>query len=609
MKFGTFFPGNNRCIFKVWAPRVDNIKLKIQYPEEKILPLEKDERDFWYGNFENILPGTKYFYRINDTADFPDPASNYQPDGVHGPSEIVDHSFFNWNDESWMPHALEDYIIYELHIGTFTKEGTFDSAVEKIPHLRELGITAVEIMPVAQFPGNRNWGYDGVYPFAPQNSYGGPAGLKRLVNELHKNNIAAILDVVYNHLGPEGNYLNQYAPYFSKKYNTDWGDAINFDGEYSDEVRNYFIENALYWFENYHFDALRLDAIDKIYDSRAKHFLAELAERVDEYSKIKGIIKYLIAESDLNDEKVIRPLSEKGFGMDAQWSDDLHHSLHTLLTGETKGYYADFGKTADLVKSIKKSFVYDGIYSSYRKRSHGNDVSERELHQFIICLQNHDQTGNRAYGERISGLISFEQYKLASALLLMMPYVPLLFMGQEIYENSPFLYFVSHTDADLIKSVREGRAREYDLLKHNENIPDPFSPDTFIKSRLNRVLLNNEKNKIIFSLYRELISLRKYFFLPRKLTRRDIIVKHSGEIKTILVYLHSPVKELFYIMNFEPQTVTTFIDIPHGEWKKALDTSSVKWLGPGTSAEEFLTGKEQNITLQGESFILYEREL
>jgi len=609
MKLGSFIPGNNKCSFNVWAPRADNLKLKLCYPEEKILPMIKGEKNYWNGVFANLPPGTKYYYRINDTIDLPDPASNYQPDGVHGPSEIVDHSLFKWDDENWTPHSLEDYIIYELHIGTFTKEGTFNSAIDKIPHLLELGITTVEIMPIAQFPGKRNWGYDGVYPFAPQNSYGGPAGLKNLVNALHNNNIAVILDVVYNHLGPEGNYLNQYAPYFSKKYHTGWGDAVNFDGEYSDEVRNYFIENALYWFEYYHFDGLRLDAIDKIYDSRAKHFLAELAERIHEYSEKTGLKKILIAESDLNDEKIIRPLEEKGFGLDAQWSDDFHHSLHSLLTGERNGYYADFGKTDDLVKSIKNSFVYDGIYSAYRKRSHGNDVSERELHQFIICLQNHDQIGNRAYGERISELISFEQYKLASALLLMSPYIPLLFMGQDIHENSPFLYFVSHADQDLIKSVREGRRKEYNFYKYKEDIPDPFSPETFIKSGVNWELLNNKKNKVIFLLYQKLISLRKYYFLPHELTRRDIIVKHSDGIKVILVYLHSHIKELFYIMNFEPQTVTAFTDIPNGSWKKVLDTSSFEWLGPGVSAEEFLTGKEQNIILQRESFVLYETEL
>jgi maltooligosyltrehalose trehalohydrolase len=334
MNIGAIYRGDNKCTFRVWSPLVKDIKVKITYPVEKILQLEKDSSDYWTGEFNDIVPGTRYMYRINNGFDRADPASNYQPFDVHSESEVIDHSSYKWNDEKFKPVLLEDYIIYEMHTGTFTPEGTFESAIGKIKHLKSLGITAVEIMPVAQFPGSRNWGYDGAYPFAVQNSYGGPEGLKKLVDTLHSNGFSVILDVVYNHLGPEGNYLSQYAPYFTSRYQTPWGNAVNFDGYYSDEVKNYFFENALYWFEHFHFDALRLDAIDKIYDRTAKHFLQELAEKTDEFSSRSGKKKILIAESDLNDDKIIRPLHQKGFGIDAQWSDDFHHSLHSFITGE-----------------------------------------------------------------------------------------------------------------------------------------------------------------------------------------------------------------------------------------------------------------------------------
>lgn len=358
MKIGANYTGNGICEFVVWAPFRKRMDLKPIFPEEKIIPMKKDSMGYWRTVMTNVPNGLRYYYRIDDERERPDPASHFQPEGVHGPSEIIDHTVFNWEDSTFKGIALSEMIIYEIHIGTFTPEGTFDAIIPRIPKFKELGINAIDIMPVAQFPGKRNWGYDGVYPFSVHNSYGVPEGLKRLVNECHKHDIAMILDVVYNHLGPEGNYLWDYGPYFTDKYKTSWGQAINFDDAYSNDVRNFFIENALHWFNNYHIDALRLDAIHGIYDRSAIPFLQELAERVEEFSDREKRKFYLIAESDLNDSRIIKPRSQGGLSLDAQWCDDFHHCLHTLLTGESDGYYVDFGKMEHLIKSIKEGFVY-----------------------------------------------------------------------------------------------------------------------------------------------------------------------------------------------------------------------------------------------------------
>jgi maltooligosyltrehalose trehalohydrolase len=608
MNIGAVYKGDDKCKFRVWSPFANDIKVRITYPEEKLLQLEKENDDYWVGEFQEIIPGTRYKYRINKGFERPDPASNYQPFDVHSESEVIDHSSFKWNDNAFKEIPLEQYIIYELHIGTFTPEGTFQSAIEKIGHLKDVGINVVEIMPVAQFPGERNWGYDGVHPFAPQNTYGGPEGLKKLIDALHYNGFSVILDVVYNHLGPEGNYLSQYAPYFTNRYQTPWGNAVNFDGKYSDNVRNYFIENALYWFEYYHFDGLRLDAIDRIYDQGAKHFLQELAESVSEYNLKKGKKKILIAESDLNDDKIIRPLDQKGFGIDAQWSDDFHHSLHALITGEKDGYYQDFGTVESLIKSIKNSYVYDGKFSKYRKRRHGNSAAERNLNQFVVCIQNHDQIGNRGLGERINSLISFELYKLSSALVILSPYIPLIFMGQEFFDTSPFLYFVSHSDPDLIKAVQKGRRKEFGDFKWSDEIPDPFAEETFNKSKLQWDYSPEPKGAVVYALYKKLIQIRKKHPVYKQTSRSSVDVKKAEEYKVILLHRQSSEKNLYFIISFEPETVTLLINIPEGNWRKVLDTSDTEWLGSGVSTEKQLIGKQQSITIKRESLVLYESE-
>ena len=484
MRPGARYLGNGASEFVVWAPLVKNMAVKVVSAPERLVPMERNESGYWTAMVSDLPPGTRYLYRLDNDRDRPDPASHFQPEGVHGPSEIVDHTTFPWQDTTWKGLPLPSMIMYELHIGTFTEEGTFDAAISRLAGLKELGINAIELMPVSQFPGSRNWGYDGVYPYAVQNTYGGPEGLKRFVDACHNRGIVVILDVVYNHIGPEGNYVWDFGPYFTDRYRTPWGRAINFDGAFSDEVRNYFINNALHWVREYHLDALRIDAIHGIFDFSAKHFLQELGEAVHLEAEALGRSVYVIPESDLNDVRVINPAEIGGYGLDAQWNDDFHHALHALITGELKGYYEDFGKVEQLEKSLREGFIYSGQYSCFRKRRHGNDSKERPAHQFVVFSQNHDQVGNRMLGDRISKLASFEALKLAAGLVILSPSLPLLFMGEEYGEDAPFLYFVSHEDMDLIEAVRTGRKEEFKPFSWEGEPPDPQSEETFRASKL-----------------------------------------------------------------------------------------------------------------------------
>lgn len=507
MRIGAYYK-SGFCDFTVWAPLVDSLELKVLNTVLKYYPMLSSDDGCWTLRTKDVRPGSKYLFRVNQEAEYPDPASFSQPQGVHSASVVIDHNAYTWTDQSWQGIDLCEYIIYELHVGTFSSRGTFESVIGKLDYLKGIGINAIEIMPIAQFPGERNWGYDGVYPFAVQNSYGGCDGLKKLVNAAHEKGLAVILDVVYNHLGPEGNYLWAYGPYFNNKYKCAWGDAINFDGEYSYGVREYFIQNSLYWFECFHIDALRIDAVHGIYDFSAKHILAELAERVEAYSKINGRKRYLIAESDLNDSRIVKPSAFGGFNIDAQWSDDFHHALHTISTNESFGYYCDFGNVSDLAKSFKQAVVYDGIYSKYRRRYHGNSFENVSNSKHIVFSQNHDQIGNRANGERLSTLVSFEQLKLIAASVLLSPYIPLIFMGEEYAEENPFLYFVSHSDEALIDAVRKGRRKEF-ALSDLAHIPDPQSLETFVRSKLDFDKADCDKYEIILRFYKEIIRIRK----------------------------------------------------------------------------------------------------
>jgi maltooligosyltrehalose trehalohydrolase len=607
MKIGSNYLGERRCEFVVWGPFLNKVDLKIVSTEKRIFPLRKDEKGYWATVVEEIFPGTLYLYSLDGKRDMPDPASHFQPEGVHGPSEVVDHSAFKWEDSGWKGIPLFKMIMYEIHVGTFTPEGTFDAIIPRLDDLRDLGINAIELMPVSQFPGERNWGYDGTYPFSVQTSYGGPDGLKRLVNASHRKGMLVILDVVYNHLGPEGNYLWDFGPYFTDKYRTLWGRAINFDDAYSNEVRNFFIENALHWFKNYHIDALRLDAIHGISDLSAKPFLQELTERIEEFSFQEGKKFYLIAESDLNDAKVIRPRELGGYDIDAQWCDDFHHSLHTLVTGEHQGYYIDFGKIEHLVTSFREGYVYSGQYSEYRKRNHGNSSKDRPAGQFIVFSQNHDQVGNRMLGERLSTLVSFEALKLAAGSVLLSPYIPILFMGEEYGEEAPFLYFVSHSDSDLIETVRKGRKEEFKAFKWQGDLPDPQSTETFLKSKIKWEKRLEGKHRVLLDYYKNLIKLRRDIPALSHLDKECLDVSELEGKRVLFLKRWKDDSDVFCIFNFHDTDIRLTVPLTEGIWEKILDSSENIWNGPGTLLPARLT-QGQTITVRNQSLALYMKE-
>ncbi|AFZ56740.1 malto-oligosyltrehalose trehalohydrolase [Anabaena cylindrica FACHB-243] len=612
MRTGANYLGNGECEFTVWSPTLNSVAVQILTPQKQVIPLKPHREGYWQTKVNDVYPDTLYRYVLDGENAFADPASQYQPEGVHGPSQVVDPQF-NWTDDNWTGVPLESMIFYELHVGTFTPEGTFTAIIPRLAELRELGINAIELMPIAQFPGDthieptlayRNWGYDGVYPFAVQNSYGTPADLKELVNACHQYGIAVVLDVVYNHFGPEGNYMGQFAPYFTKTYKTPWGNAMNFDDAHSQGVRHYFIQNALYWLGEFHIDALRLDAIQAIYDLGAKHFLWELAEAIHSFSQNANRKRYLIAESDLNNPQIIRPAELGGYGLDAQWSDDFHHALHALLTGDRQGYYQDFGQYAQLAKAYQDTFVYDWQYAPHRKRFHGISCRDRPPSQFSVCIQNHDQIGNQMKGDRLWERISFEGLKLAAGAVLLSPYLPLLFMGEEYGETAPFMYFVSHSDPDLIQAVRAGRKEEFEAFHYDEDPPDPESAETFLRCKLNWQLRNEGKHKVLLDWYRQLIDWRKTH--PALLTQdRNSIQATSDEDKQIVIVRRaSESSQVIFALNFNQSPITVTLPI-EGTGHKRLDSADAQWAGFGSQApDNLLVG--QQLQLQPNSLVLYE---
>jgi len=545
------------------------------------IPLIQEPFGYWKGTAQDISPGTRYQYFLNHSMERPDPASRSQPEGVHGPSEIIDPQAFSWTDREWRGMPLEQYIIYELHTGTFTPEGTFEAIIGRLPYLRdEVGITAIELMPVAQCPGTRNWGYDGTYLFAPQHNYGGPDGLKRLVDASHAAGLAVIMDVVYNHLGPEGNYLGDFGPYFTDTYKTPWGSAINYDGPESDAVRHFVISNAVYWTHEYHIDALRLDAIHGIFDFSAKHLLQDIGEAVHAEGQRLNRKVHVIAESDLNDARIISPLSKGGYGLDGQWSDDFHHALHTVLTKERSGYYEDFGQLKDLANAIRDGVVYTGQYSLHRRRRHGNSFKQCLPGQLAVCAQNHDQIGNRAHGDRLSSLVSFEALKVANATVLLSPYLPLLFMGEEYGETAPFLYFIDHGDPDLIEAVRQGRKREFAAFGWTD-IPDPYDRGTFERSRLQATLGTNLQQQAHLRWCQALIHLRKSIPALGTGAKGDRVQIWSHP-KSQLLIIHRRAKqgpEALILLGFHKNSTLALAKIPKGNWENRLNSGTSTFSG------------------------------
>ena len=503
--------------FRIWAPKLQRLSVELS---GSILELNRDEAGIFSGKAE-ARAGDRYCYLVGDKR-LPDPVSRFLPEGVHGRTEIVDPDAFVWADEGWRGLGFNEHIIYELHVGTFSPEGTFDGVINKLDHLRALGVTAIEIMPVAAFPGDRNWGYDGVSLYAVQASYGGPEGLKRLVNAAHRAGLAVVLDVVYNHLGAEGNYLREFGPYFTDRYHTVWGDAINYDGEGCQQVRKYVIENALYWIREYHIDGLRLDAIQAIYDSSKTHIIKELARDVQEFARGANRQICVIAESDQNDRNLILPAMEGGFGLDAVWSDDFHHSVHTFLTKENRGYYQDYGEREKIVKALNEGFVFQGQHYRFWRASRGSSSEGIPLLRHVFCIQNHDQIGNRCTGERLSHLVPRGAAKAAAALLLLAPETPLLFMGEEYAEPAPFQFFTDYGDKNLQEAVIEGRKKEFEEFGWEET-PNPQDPKTFARSKLTWKIDND-----MLAWYQELLGLRRKFITHSARTCRARL--SDGEI-------------------------------------------------------------------------------
>ena len=559
-----------KVLFRVWAPLARSVEVELVGSGTPKAQLQRDGE--YFQGLVPAAPGDRYWYWLDGTVRRPDPVSRSQPDSVHGPSQVIDPTFA-WSDSEWKGIVLEKSIFYELHVGTFTSEGTFEAIIPHLDYLCELGITSVELMPVAQFPGERNWGYDGTYPFAPQNSYGGPDGLKRLVDACHSRGLAVVLDVVYNHLGPEGNYLHSFGPYFTNRYHTPWGDAVNFDGAGSDAVRHFFISNALYWINEYHIDALRLDAIHHIYDFSAQHILQEMTEAVHRQGNLLGRQVYVVAESDLNDVRVIKSPTSGGYGLDAQWNDDFHHALRSLLTGEQTGYYADFGQLSDFVKSYGEGFVLSGGYSSFRKRRHGSSSAKIPPGQLVVFSHNHDQVGNRMRGERPGEYLSAQQLMLAAATVLLSPYVPLLFMGEEYAESAPFPYFVSHGDAELVEGVRRGRLEEFGTSGIQGTPPDPQSEATFLSAKLNHEQRLQSEHRAIFAFYRQLIHLRKECTPIARLSRDEMELVTCEEEQVLAVIRRFDGGQLLCLFNFSDQSRVVLPPLASGTMSLILDST------------------------------------
>ncbi len=603
------------CRFVVWAPfreRVAAHLLSAAGAPVGEVPLRRDELGYWEGA-ARVPAGTRYAWLLDGATLRPDPCSFHQPEGVHASSEVVDPGAWRWSDAGWRGPVLSDLTLYELHVGTFTPEGTLEAIVPRLAALREVGLSAIELMPVAAFPGERGWGYDGVYPYAVHGAYGGPRALQKLVDACHGVGLAVVLDVVYNHLGPEGNYLRDFGPYFTPRYQTPWGEAVNLDGPHSDPVRHFFIGNALHWFERYHLDGLRLDAVHALYDFGARHFLAELSESVAELSRRDGRRRLLIAESDLNDVRVIRPRDAGGHGLDAQWNEDFHHALHALLTGERDSYYRDFGRIGQLETILRRSLWFGWTRSSFREKRFGSpDTAGCGVEQFVAYAQNHDQIGNRLRGDRLSVLVPPEALKLAAAAVVLSPFVPMLFMGEEYGETNPFAYFTSHGDPDLARAAREGRKREFAAFGWQEEPPDPQDPATFAVSRLDWERRGQGRHRFLLAFYRELFRLRRRIPALRHLSQAGLAVLGLEEERLLVLCRRHRRSRAAGLLHFGARELRWRVALPGGAgdgaaarvWRRVLDSAETRWDGPGSALpEELAPGGE--VLLKPHQFALY----
>ncbi len=597
--------GGGKARFAVWAPGRKSVSVRITAPYEKTVPLHKDDDGFFKGVVGTVEAGVRYLYRLDDSLDLPDPASLSQPEGVFGPSEVVDPAF-PWGADYWMGLPLSDYVLYELHVGTFTGAGTFDAAVLELSRLRDLGVTAVEVMPVAQFSGTRNWGYDGVFPSAAQNSYGGPDAFRRFVDACHKRGLAVVLDVVYNHLGPEGCRVAEYGRYHDPAFLTPWGPALNFDGQDSDPVRAFFIQSALWWLDDCRVDALRLDATSTIPDLSERPFVSELAEAVTALGRRTNRLVYLMAEHLRNDARVVRPREMGGWGLDAQWGDDLHHALHGLLTGERNGYYADYRGLPDLAKAYADGWTYDGSrVNAWRGRTLGTPGAPLAGRKFVAYWQNHDQVGNRCDGARAASLVSLEAHKLGLGAVLLSPYVPMLFMGDEYGETRPFHFFVDFSDASLNEAVRKGRLEEMRRFGWAGEPPDPSADETFKACKLDAGRRDGHGGVQMCAFVRELLRLRREhpaFKEPGK-ERMKVSVDEAAQL---LLIQRGDGKGLF-LLHFGAQPFAGPAPVPAGRWRRLLDSADERWGGAGAASPGVLASAgEALLKLGAKSFAVYE---
>ncbi len=581
MQAGAHYLGDNRCHFVVWAPEKEKVTLHIVRPQARRLPMQPAEAGYFELEATQVPPGTTYFYQLDEEdKDLPDPASQYQPEGVHGPSQVVDHAGYPWQDVAWRGRPFRDMVLYELHVGTFTPEGTFAAIIPRLDDLVATGINAIELMPVSQVSGSRNWGYDGVYPYSVQHSYGTPEDLKCLVDACHQRGIAVFLDLVYNHMGPEGSYIGAYGPYFTKQYCTPWGDALNFDGAWSDGVREFFANNAAFWATQYHLDGLRLDAIHTVYDTGAVHFWEYTHDTLKRVREQTGRAFYLIAESDLNSPRVIQSPEIGGYGFEAQWLDDFHHALYVLLNERGRRRYEDFGSVEHLAKAIKEGYVHSGDYVKFRKKKFGRSSAGIAGDHFVVFTHNHDQVGNHPRGQRWAGVMDFERLKLGAAVMLLSPYVPMLFMGEEYGEDNPFYYFVSHSDPALVEAVRKGRKEEFAGFNSDFETPDSQGEETFQSSKLDWEKRKRGKHAVLLKWYQTLIRLRREEEVLQNFDKNAVDVRTEQE-KVLVIRRRSGQRTLVCFCNFADEEMV--VSLPNGAegMEKVLDSGESGWREPG----------------------------
>ncbi len=596
LPLGARWLGGSESSFLVWAPRAQRVELLLAEPtgDPSVTPTSRLAMrplpDGYHHVVADAPPGTTYRYRLHradgDVVDRADPASRWQPQGVEGPSAVDEPGPVEL-PAGFVAPAMHRQVLYELHVGTFSHPGTFDGVIEHLDDLVDLGVTSLELLPVAQFPGERNWGYDGVLPYAVQDSYGGPAGLRRLVDAAHTRGLAVWLDVVYNHLGPEGNHLDDFGPYFTDRYVTPWGPALNADGPDSDAVRRFVVDNAVRWVTEFGIDGLRLDAVHAILDQSATHLLEEIAGAVHEAGQAAGRRVHVVAESDLCDARLLRHPEAGGMGLDGQWADDFHHAMHVALTGERDGYYADYGGLGDLVAQLRDRYVYAGRYSPSRGRTVGRPAPDVPYDRFVVCVQNHDQVGNRKHGERLGELTDLEGCKLAAAAMLTSPFVPLLFMGEEYADPAPFQFFTSFLDPELGDAVRQGRRAEFAAFEQwKGQAPDPQDPATFERSRLDRAVRDRSEHAHLRDVYRALLALRHDEPLITDPAAPDVepfpVPGHQALV--LRRRDRSGGRQLLVVLNADEGDAEVVVPDAGGAWRTAFDTADPRWGGPGGSA-------------------------